>query len=85
MFVQYVNLYNKLFLGYIKSSFLLIFIYLSILIFLIKALCVRVRLCGDSLAITLPRQIARLHDIEKGNTMEISPIGSGEFKIKKID
>jgi antitoxin component of MazEF toxin-antitoxin module len=45
---------------------------------------VRVRLCGDSLAITLPRQIARMHDIDKGDTMEISPIGSGEFKIKKV-
>ena len=45
---------------------------------------VRVRLCGDSLAITLPRQIAKLHNIDKGDTMEISPIGGGEFKIKKV-
>jgi len=48
------------------------------------SLRIRVRLCGDSLAITLPRQIARMHDIEQGDTMEISPIGSGEFKIKKV-
>ena len=47
-------------------------------------LTVRARLCGDSLAITLPRQIVRMHDIEKGDTMEISPIGTGEFKIKKV-
>lgn len=33
---------------------------------------VKVRLCGDSLAITLPRQIARMHDIAQGDTMEIS-------------
>jgi len=47
-------------------------------------LTVRVRLCGDSLAITLPRQVARMHNIGKGDTMEISPIGSGEFRIKKV-
>ena len=47
-------------------------------------LTVRVRLCGDSLAITLPRQVAKLHNIEKGDYMVISPIGSGEFKIKKV-
>jgi len=45
---------------------------------------VRVRLCGDSLAITLPAQVAKMHDISRGDTMEISPIGTGEFKIKKI-
>ena len=26
----------------------------------------------------------RMHDIEKGDYMEISPIGYGEFKIKKV-
>ena len=45
---------------------------------------VRASLCGDSLAITLARQVARLHNIEGGDTMEIISIGSGEFKIKKI-
>ena len=45
---------------------------------------VRVRLCGDSLAITLPAQVARMHNIAQGDIMEISPIGSGEFKIKKV-
>ncbi len=46
---------------------------------------VRVRVCGDSLAITLPSQVAQLHNIKKGDMMEISPIGTGEFKIKKVD
>ena len=55
------------------------------IIFIIMGLTVRVRVCGDSLAITLPRQIAKLHNIEQGDTMEISPIGTGEFKIKKIE
>ena len=54
------------------------------IIYINMGIKVRVRLCGDSLAITLPRQIARMHNIDKGDTMEISPIGSGEFKIKKI-
>jgi len=55
------------------------------IIFIIMGLKVRVRLWGDSLAITLPRQVARMHNIEKGDTMEISPIGSWEFKIKKLE
>ena len=45
---------------------------------------VRVRVCGDSLAITLPSQVAKLHNINKGDYIEILPIGTGEFKIKKI-
>ena len=48
------------------------------------SLKVRVRLCGDSLAITLPSQVAKLHGINRGDIMEISPIGTGEFKIKKV-
>jgi len=55
------------------------------IIFITMSLKVRVRLCGDSLAITLPAQVAQLHNIEKDDTMEISPIGTGEFKIKKVD
>ncbi len=37
-----------------------------------------------SLAITIPCQIAELHDIKEGDYMEFEPIGSGEFKIKKV-
>jgi len=54
------------------------------IIFITMALKVRVRLCGDSLAITLPAQVARMHNIAQGDTMEISPIGTEEFKIKKV-
>ena len=61
-----------------------IFIYLLMIIFITMSLRVRVRLCGDSLAITPPSQVARMHDISRGDYMKISPIGSGEFKIKKI-
>ena len=43
----------------------------------------KVRMCGESLAITIPSQIAELHDIKEGNFMEFEPIGSGEFRIKK--
>ncbi len=45
----------------------------------------KIRVCGQSLAITIPSQIAKMHDIEKGNYMEISPIGYGEFKIRKVE
>ena len=43
----------------------------------------KVRICGESLAITIPSQIAELHDIKPGDYMEFEPIGYGEFKIKK--
>ena len=54
-------------------------------IFITMGIKVLIRLCGDSLAITLPRQVARMHDIEKGGTMEIYPVGGGEFRIKKME
>ena len=39
---------------------------------------------GDSLVITVSSQVAKLHSIQHGDTTEISPIGMGEFKIKKV-
>ena len=44
----------------------------------------KVRICGKSLAITLPSQVAKLHDIKEGDYIEFEPIGFGEFKIKKV-
>jgi hypothetical protein len=44
----------------------------------------KVRMCGESMAITIPSQIAELHDIKVGDYMEFEPIGSGEFKLKKV-
>ena len=44
----------------------------------------KVRMCGESLAITIPSQIAELHGIKEGDFMEFTPIGTGEFKIKKV-
>ena len=43
----------------------------------------KVRMCGESLAITIPSQIAELHDIKVGDYMEFTPIGSGKFRLKK--
>ncbi|RLF47517.1 MAG: hypothetical protein DRN29_02325, partial [Thermoplasmata archaeon] len=37
----------------------------------------KVRKCGKSLAITIPSQIAELHDIKEGDYMEFEPIGYG--------
>ena len=61
-------------------------IYLSIFMFkcLTMAIKRKVRWCGESLAITIPSQIAELHNIHEGDYMEFTPIGSGEFRIKKI-
>jgi len=44
----------------------------------------KVRICGESLAITIPSQIAELHNIKEGDYMEFEPIGTGEFKIRKV-
>ena len=44
----------------------------------------KVRICGESLAITIPSQIAELHDIKEGDYMEFEPIGYEEFKLKKV-
>jgi len=33
----------------------------------------------------IPQQIAKLHKINKGNTMESSPSGTGKLKIKKME
>ena len=56
---------------------------LFMIIYITMSLMVRVRQCGDSMAITLPAQVAKMHNINRGDYMEISPIGNGEFKIKK--
>jgi len=44
----------------------------------------KVRMAGESLAVTIPSQIAQLHDIKEGDYLEFTPIGYGEFKIKKV-
>ncbi|MEA2055087.1 MAG: AbrB/MazE/SpoVT family DNA-binding domain-containing protein [Candidatus Thermoplasmatota archaeon] len=44
----------------------------------------KVRMAGESLAVTIPSQIAQLHDIKEGDYLEFAPIGYGEFKIKKV-
>lgn len=36
----------------------------------------KVRICGESLAITTPSQIAELHNIKEGDYMEFEPIES---------
>jgi len=38
----------------------------------------------ESLAITIPSKIAELHGIHEGDYVEFTPIGTGEFKIKKM-
>ena len=40
----------------------------------------KVRICGKSLAIMIPSQIAELHKINEGDYMEFESIGNGESK-----
>jgi antitoxin component of MazEF toxin-antitoxin module len=44
----------------------------------------KVRKTGESLAITLPSQIAELHDIHEGDYLEFTFIGTGEFSIPTL-
>lgn len=44
----------------------------------------KVRLVGSSLVITIPSQLAKAHDIDDGDELEIIPSGLGEFRLKKV-
>ena len=44
----------------------------------------KARVVGSSLVLTIPSQLAKAHDINDGDEIEIIPTGIGEFKIKKL-
>ena len=44
----------------------------------------KARVVGSSLVITIPSQLAKAHDINDGDDLEIIPSALGEFKIRKI-
>ncbi len=44
----------------------------------------KARVVGRSLVITIPSQLAKAHDINDGDELEIIPSAMGEFKIRKI-
>ncbi|HWR27599.1 MAG TPA: AbrB/MazE/SpoVT family DNA-binding domain-containing protein [Candidatus Thermoplasmatota archaeon] len=44
----------------------------------------KARIVGSSLVITIPSQLAKAHDINDGDELEIIPAGIGEFKIRKL-
>lgn len=44
----------------------------------------KARIVGSSLVVTIPSQLAKAHDINDGDDIEIIPIGIGEFKIRKL-
>lgn len=44
----------------------------------------KARVVGSSLVITIPSQLAKAHNINDGDELEIIPSGMGEFKIRKI-
>jgi bifunctional DNA-binding transcriptional regulator/antitoxin component of YhaV-PrlF toxin-antitoxin module len=43
----------------------------------------KARVVGSSLVITIPSQLAKAHNINDGDELEIIPMGIGEFKIRK--
>ena len=44
----------------------------------------KARIVGSSLVLTIPSQIAKAHDINDGDEIEIIATGIGEFKIRKL-
>jgi hypothetical protein len=44
----------------------------------------KARVVGSSLVITIPSQLAKAHNINDGDELEIVPTGIGEFKIRKV-
>jgi antitoxin component of MazEF toxin-antitoxin module len=44
----------------------------------------KARVVGSSLVITIPSQLAKAHNINDGDELEIVPQGIGEFKIRKV-
>jgi len=48
------------------------------------AIARKVRRTGESLAVTIPAQVAAMHGIHEGDRLEFTPIGTGEFRIKKV-
>jgi bifunctional DNA-binding transcriptional regulator/antitoxin component of YhaV-PrlF toxin-antitoxin module len=64
-----------------------IYIYIYILVFVRRGsmpLTRKARIVGSSLVITIPSQLAKAHDIQDGDELEIIPTGISEFKIKKV-
>lgn len=43
-----------------------------------------VRQVGGSLVITIPSDIAGMHDIEKGDDLEFLHIAAGEIRLRKL-
>lgn len=44
----------------------------------------KARIVGSSLVITIPSQLAKAHNINDGDDLEIIPANIGEFKIRKL-
>jgi antitoxin component of MazEF toxin-antitoxin module len=44
----------------------------------------KARVVGSSLVLTIPSQLAKAHEINDGDEIEIIPLGIGEFKIRKL-
>lgn len=44
----------------------------------------KARIVGSSLVVTIPSQLAKAHDINDGDDIEILPTGMSEFRIRKV-
>jgi len=45
----------------------------------------KLRKVGGALVVCIPKPICDMYNFKDGDWLEISPIGGGEFKIKKVD
>lgn len=44
----------------------------------------KARTVGDSLTVSIPAQLAELHDIDEGTLLEFQPMAKGTFKLKSL-
>lgn len=74
--IEYIKKYRKIYILSILYTFCIRRGYMP--------LTRKARIVGSSLVITIPSQLAKAHDINNGDNIEIIPLGLGEFRIRKI-
>jgi len=67
-----------------KTKHIYIYVYITLRGGWDMPLTRKARVVGSSLVLTIPSQLAKAHDIQDGDEIEIIPLGIGEFKIRRV-
>ena len=67
-----------------KTKHIYIYVYITLCGGWDMPLTRKARVVGSSLVLTIPSQLAKAHDIQDGDEIEIIPLGIGEFKIRRV-